>query len=815
MNDHDRNGKIYQWAVIAAGCAIALHSIHFMVTSTGWEMEWFALMAVAAFLTARGGIKLPQINSLLTVSDALIFLSVLMCGVHPAAVLAAFEAAVVSFLYTKQKIDRLFNMSCMAVSTYASGSFVLRFFGNFGTAFESLFVPLGVLALLQYIGNSVLVAVALGYRDRLNARTIWRENLFWTSISYFLGAIAAGAVYLAVAKLGFYSLFVALPILLITFFSYKTYVEKVETTNEHASKMASLYQSTLESLTMAIDAKDQVTHGHVRRVQVYALALAEALGHHSHAEIEGLKAASLLHDIGKLAVPEHILNKPTGLTSAEFSKIQAHPTIGAQILANVDFPYPVVPLVLHHHERWDGTGYPLGLKGEDIPFGARILAVADCYDALRSNRPYRRGFSIEKSLEIMRNEAGRSLDPSLVEEFVRVAPQAERKLAEAERRDDIYSFDELNTPQLWLDRRAHPGGEGLASANSVYLHIAAAHREVLALYEISQTLGSTLNVAEVLSLVSSTIGKIVEFDSGVIFLADEEDQSLTASHVIGEDASFLLNRQLRFGEGLAGWAAMHREPVVNAVPRIDFESLQFPDPEKYKRSLIYPLIDKGKLLGVLGMYSVSAMPYSADQVRMMEVVSKHAATALSNSLVFEETQETALTDRLTGLPNSRYMYLFFEQELMKAEKHNYPITLVMMDLDGFKRINDQYGHHVGDDLLREIAATLSNQIRREDILVRYAGDEFVAVLIGTTPEQTEEIQQRIQESVDGAEVETRKGRKISAGISTGKAIFPQDGRTLEELMIVADADMYRNKEERKMLAGVSLWQAAAAPPRPL
>lgn len=815
MNKLGRNGKLYQLAVILAGSVITAYSLRAMLTSRRWGVEWLVMMAIMVLLTARGGIKLPQIKCFLTVSDALVFTAVLLCGVYPAVMLGVYEATIASLRCTRERIDRAFNVGGIAISTFASASLVMKFFGNFGTSFETLFIPLGVLAFVQYLSNSVLVAIALGFRDKLSARVIWRENLFWTSISYFLGAVAAGVVYLTVARLSVYSLFVAVPILLITYFSYKTYLEKVEATNQHASKLASLYSSTLESLTMAIDAKDQVTHGHVRRVQVYAVALAEAIGYNSAGEIEGLKAASLLHDIGKLAVPEHILNKPTGLTSAEFRKIQAHPAIGAQILANVDFPYPVVPLVLHHHERWDGTGYPLGLKGADIPFGARILAIADCYDALRSNRPYRRGFSVEKSLEIMRNEAGRSLDPAMAEVFLTIAEKAERRLAEREQRDGIYSIDDCTSPQMWIDRRSHPGGEGLASANSVYQHIAAAHREVLSLYEISQTLSSTLNIAEVLSLVSSTIGKIVEFNFGMIFLADEQDQSLTASHVIGEDASFLLNRQLRFGEGLVGWAALHREPVVNAVPNADFEALQFPNPLKYKRSLVYPLIDKGKLLGVLGLYTIFDTLYSADQVRMMELVSKHAATALSNSLVFEETQETALTDRLTGLPNSRYMYLFFEQELMKAEKHNYPITLLMMDLDGFKRVNDQYGHHVGDELLQEIAATLSNQIRREDILVRYAGDEFVAVLIGTTVEQTEEIQMRIQEAIDNAEVEVRNGRKIGTGISTGKAVFPEDGRTLEELMIVADADMYRNKEERRMRAAAAASRAAAAPPRAL
>jgi len=597
-------------------------------------------------------------------------------------------------------------------------------------------------------------------------------------------------IYALGQRAGMYASLVLVPLFVVICFAYKFHLGKLRANSSHASKLADLYLSTVEALTMAIDAKDQINHGRVRRVQAYAVGLANAVGYNHEGEIEGLRAAALLHDIGKLAVPEYILNKPGRLTAAEFAKMSAHPTIAAEILSNVEFPYPVVPLVLHHHEKWDGTGYPLGLRGEDIPLGARILAIADCYEALRSDRPYRKGFSKEKSIEIMKREAGRTFDPRLMGAFLSVVGNIEKRLAEVEAHEE-QSDDHGHSFELAAPRKKS------RRISSVYQNIAAAHKEVLSLYEISQTLGSTLNLTEVLAIIASRIGNIVDFTSCVIYLYDQEKKLLSAAHVIGEDAEALLSLNIPLGSGISGQVAENREPAINRDPQPDLCYASRSGLERYRKSLIFPLAQKEKILGVLALYSVNDTPYGNDQIRLTELVSKHASTALHNALTFEETQESALTDRLTGLPNSRYMYSFFEQELMKAEMHNYPVTLLMMDLDGFKKVNDQYGHHIGDDLLKEIARVLSQQIRREDILVRYAGDEFVGVLIGTTSEQTDEVIARIQSAVEAFEIEVRPGKAVSVGVSIGKAVFPNDGTTLEELMMIADANMYRNKEERK------------------
>src|SRR5688572_9325574 len=185
-----------------------------------------------------------------------------------------------------------------------------------------------------------------------------------------------------------------------------------------------LHMAAIEALALAIDAKDQTSHAHIRRVQLYAGHLAAEMGL-PELEVQGVRTAALLHDIGKLAVPEHILSKPGPLTPEEFQKIRAHPKIGAEIIARVPFPYPVAPLILCHHERWDGKGYPAGLHGRQIPLGARVLSVVDYFDALTTDRPYHRAMAREAAVELLKQEAGRALDPEIVDRFLARLPDLE------------------------------------------------------------------------------------------------------------------------------------------------------------------------------------------------------------------------------------------------------------------------------------------------------------------------------------------------------------------------------------------------------
>jgi diguanylate cyclase (GGDEF)-like protein/putative nucleotidyltransferase with HDIG domain len=587
----------------------------------------------------------------------------------------------------------------------------------------------------------------------------------------------------------------SIPVLLLAYVTYRKYFAKVEASTNHIEELSRLYLATIESLTMAIDAKDQMAQGHIRRVRGMAEGLARAVGYPEE-QMEGLKAAALLHDIGKLAIPEHILNKPAKLSPAEFSKIMIHPVVGADILSNVEFPYEVVPIVKHHHERFDGTGYPDELRGEQIPLGARILAIVDCYDALTHKRPHRPRFTQVQALEMMRMESGRAFDPVLLEKFLDIV----RELDEASLDEPYEVTHSEPAPRFGLERSitgnlVHPGLGQRSPAEKAMRDITSAQREVLSLYEISQTLGSTLRLSEVLAIIAAKLEKVTEFTTLVIYLLD--DDVLRAAHVDGRGIELIKGMKIKMGEGETGWAAETRQVLICGTPVGDLSEPFGRHVEAYRSAAIFPLQRQDTLVGALALYSEEERGYSTDDVRLLETISRHAADAVFNALAFERTHESALTDTLTGLPNSRFMYGFFEQERSRADRLGYSLILMMMDLDGFKKINDTYGHHVGDDILRRTAQTVRRRLRLGDTLVRYAGDEFVAVLHDATEEVVQELKERLQEAVDNCAHEVRFGRVARVGISIGYATYQEDGYAIDELMEIADQRMYQDKIARK------------------
>jgi putative nucleotidyltransferase with HDIG domain len=296
----------------------------------------------------------------------------------------------------------------------------------------------------------------------------------------------------------------------------------------------------VEALALAIDAKDQTAQSHIRRVQVFAAGLAGALGMSAN-DIQGVKTAALLHDIGKLAVPEHILSKPGPLTKEEFEKIRIHPQVGVEIISGVPFPYPVAPLILSHHERWDGKGYPAGLKAEDIPLGARILSTVDYFDALISERPYHKAMSFDAAIGMLREESGKALDPRVVQTFIEMYPAL---AAEA---------DATQQPES-------------PARTAVFQDIALAHREIYALYEIAQAMGSSLGVADTMALISSKLSNIVPFSCCALFLYSEETETLKCKFATGVESEQIQQLTIRNGHGLTGWVASNRRPLVNGRP---------------------------------------------------------------------------------------------------------------------------------------------------------------------------------------------------------------------------------------------------------
>ncbi|HKV37104.1 MAG TPA: diguanylate cyclase [Pyrinomonadaceae bacterium] len=573
----------------------------------------------------------------------------------------------------------------------------------------------------------------------------------------------------------------------------------------HAEEMATIHMNTIESLAIAIDAKDQTTHGHVRRTQIYATQMGK-LFNVPESELSALHAGALLHDIGKLAVPEYILNKPGKLTEAEFAKMKIHPTVGGDILKRVNFPYPVEDIVRYHHEKWDGSGYPKGLKGEQIPLIARIISVVDFYDATRCDRPYRKGMKREDSLALLNNMVGTAFDPRVVKKFAEHVEEFDRLIASEDIQEQVASASVIDT-----ETSTKPDA-GLASdilgtpveEQSGFRSISEAQREVFALHEIAQTIGSSLNLSDTVTLVANKLKAIVPFDSCVIFLVNERSGKAVAAHAVGEEAELFSSRRITIGEGITGWAIANGRSMCNASPELDMVGISDEIVKRFRGVLVSPLVRDDGAFGAISLYSQSRTSYTTEHVRLLESVCQHASSALNNALTYEKTRESALVDPLTELPNARGFYMMLEQRIAECQRMNREsLAVLCMDIDDFKVVNDQYGHSIGDRLLASVAGVVRRELRQMDILTRYAGDEFVAIMPMASSKMAASIADRVRNTVEEQLFSVRNDTMIGLGVSLGVACFPEDGETSEELLTAAARRMQRDKHARKTILTVA------------
>ena len=784
--------RVYVVATIVVG--IILFAMQIPKATFTHPVLFIALLLLAS-VTAALKVYLPLTTggSTLSVSYAVDFASLLLLGPHETMLVAAGSAFSQCHLNTKEEnpaYRTLFSVASLIITVQGAG-FVFHWLGGEQTTMpiSSLARPLVGAATAYFLLNTGLIASAIALSTRQSIATTWHNNFLWSAPSYFVGAGAAALAATVVDLAGYWIAPFTFAPLYLTYRTYKVYMGRVEDEQRHVQQTSDLHLATIEALARAIDAKDQLTQSHIRRVQVYAAGLARAAGLGEN-EIQGVKTAALLHDIGKLAVPEHILSKPGPLTQEEFQKIRIHPQVGAEIIAAVPFPYPVAPLILSHHERWDGKGYPQGLKGEDIPLGARILTIVDYYDAVTTERPYHKALTHDCAVDLLRHEAGRALDPQLVLVFIDMLPT----LADELGAETQHQQPDEPAPIL-------PGSTaaGLvpASGNSAFENIALAHREIYALYEIAQSMGTSLGVSDTMALISSKLLKLVPWSGCALFLHNADTNALKCRFASGVDAPRLLNSTLRSGAGLSGWVAANKRTLINADPRVTFEAVGLETGTILRSAIVCPLHFNDTFIGCLALYHVEPNHYNDEHRRLIERIAEQAGPVIHNSIIFEQTQEDSLTDPLTGLPNRRSMFVHLSRELSRAERLKGEVAIIVMDLDGFKTINDTYGHAVGDHALREMSGALQDALRPYDLCVRYAGDEFIIVLASCSREMAEAKRHELQARVAEIQIEVRTGKHLRLAASAGASVFPHDGTTYEALLAEADQRMYRDKASRR------------------
>jgi diguanylate cyclase (GGDEF)-like protein/putative nucleotidyltransferase with HDIG domain len=654
-------------------------------------------------------------------------------------------------------------------------------------------------ALVFFLANTLPISFVIALTEGKSSRKVWSECYFWSFPYYLVGAAAVGLVGIVNQQAGWQTSLLVLPLIYWVYRSYRLYLgrleaekDRVEIEKRHVEEIASLNMRTIEALALAIEAKDHTTHTHLQRVRTYAVEIAKEIGL-APDEVEALRAAALLHDIGKLAVPEHIINKPGKLTPEEFEKMKVHPLVGAEILDRVAFPYPVAPIVRSHHERWDGSGYPAGLSGEEIPIGARILAVVDCLDALASHRQYRPAIPLDQAMGKVKEKAGTWFDPKLVE----ILEQRYRTLEGIAQSHEAGFIPSGFSKELRVQRGLAPatgfekGAENLQPESDFLTSIASARQEAQAMFELSQDLGNSLSLSETLSVLSMRLRKLILYDSIAVFV--NRNGWLLPELVSGENFRVLSSLKIRVGEGLCGWVAENCKPILNGNPQV--EAGYVADPDKYatlSSALAVPLEGLNGVVGVLAMYHCSPDAFTPDHLRILLAVASKVALSVENALKYQQAESSATTDFLTGLPNARSLFVHLAQEVARCSRTKTSLAVMVCDIDGLKKINDSFGHLEGDKLLREFSIRLKDACRGYDYVARMGGDEFVITAPGLTSEAALEKAVRLNQAAVEAGRHTC-GREVIT-LSVGTAFCPENGYDVEALLAEADRRMYSVKQ---------------------
>ena len=789
MKRHPLAGRIYVFAMIALGAVLMANAL------SSWELArpgLFAVLLIMSVISSAMKIDIPLGvgSSCISLSYAVDFTALLLLGPAPTmliAVASGWSQATFRMSVRNPAHKTLFSMATLAASVAAAGIAYTGLGGRYGSLPSSPLQPLMAAALMYFLVNSLAVAAAYALSSGRGVIRVWHDNFLWTISSYVVGAVAAGIAVEVFHRAGEWHTALAFVPLGLTYRSYRVYLKRIADEQRRASESAQLHRDSTEVLARAIQAKDQGGSRHVERVQYYATELADRLDLPER-DRQAVEIAALLHDIGKLAVPEHILSKPGPLTPDERKKMQLHAQIGAEIVGAVPFPCPVAPLIRSHHERWDGRGYPSGLCGEQIPLGARILSVVDCFDALTSVRPYRPALSADEAIQMVRDEAGKAFDPAVVARFAEMLPMLTPPANDGVTRRMPGS--QRTGEHTALERGGRIGADAFAE-------IASANRETNALYEIAQSMGRSMSLADTMAFVSEKLGALVPLSLCVLFVR-RGDEDLRCRFATGLHADRLENASITEGKGLSGWVVRHRRPLVNGVPAAEFSAAQASSAGLRLRSaLICPLVVGDGVIGTIAVYHDGVSSYTEDHRRVLDQVAHQAAAVVHNALIFERSQEQALKDGLTGLANPRALQFQAAKEIGRARRTADPFSLVLLDLDDFKVINDEYGHLSGDRALQEVARVLQQSTRSYDTCIRYGGDEFVILLPSCNRQEAEERCRELQHAVAALSLRAQDGRDIPLRVSAGASVFPDDGETYERLLMRADRRMYRNKAESK------------------
>jgi diguanylate cyclase (GGDEF)-like protein/putative nucleotidyltransferase with HDIG domain len=754
----------------------------------------FLVYLVVALATSGMKVVLPGVQGSTSLTFILIMLAMTQLTPPETLFLAVASAAAQQFWHSKGRVKIIhlfFNVSCIALA--AQTGIYLYHQSWFTNLREGELLGLTVAGIGYFIVNHVLVGVVIALTEGQSLESLVRHFCDWMFLYYLVGVSVAELVHRASERLGWSFTLALLPPLYLIYRSVRLYFSKMEQEKAHAESMAALHLRTIESLATAIEAKDECTGDHLRRVQVYSLELAKHLGLSSD-EVNALQAASILHDIGKLAVPDYIISKPGKLTPEEFEKMKVHTVVGAEILEQVAFPYPVAPIVRSHHEKWDGSGYPDGLKAEDIPIGARILSAVDCLDALASDRQYRRALPLDEAMNYVAGLAGKSFDPQVVDILKAHYREFEQLAQSTPLRNHKLSKDLIVSPEAAPDAGYEKSAAAAVASRTpdAVDSIAAVREEMRVIVDLALELSKTLRMEDILSILAARLKQLVPYDCLAIYV--QEKSFLKARYTSGLTSQVFASLEIPVGHGLSGWVVENRKAIVNGNPAVEPGYAEASGQlGALNSALSIPLGDGvEQLSGALTLYRTDKDAYTADHLRILLAIKNDIARAVDGAIRFQKAQEGAGVDQLTGLPTRSALVSYVQDGFVIQRK---PAIILLADVDEFRRINEHFGAAVADEYLKLVADILRSNSRKIDYVARTGPDEFVLLLAAARRDELAGKIDALHRLVANA-CRSLCGEE-SSGLTFGVACFPENGADAESLMAFAGQALAEAKEARR------------------
>jgi putative nucleotidyltransferase with HDIG domain len=665
-----QRGFTYQVIVTVIGISLWLMAVLYLgITYAVKEFSMF--LALIPIIIVMGmfiqhfqmplGLKFTKERMTFTLADSIVLLIACWFGLAAAVCFAGIEGFTSSRRTTRRLSSNLFSSAIMSIGAAVTsltfhwvmqnqlsdqtGSLSAR-------AMLTVGIAIFIASIVQIACNIILLSTLLALRHNKPIYQHWKHFL-WAVPMFLPNSAVATLLFYGVQYHLLLTLFVAVPLFFAIYFGHRQSQDSVK---KRIAVMEKAHRETIEALAVAINAKDEVTHEHVLRVQIYAACVARILGC-SDAEIEALKAGALLHDIGKIAVPDYILNKPGKLTATEFEKMKLHTIAGARILSRVEFPYPIVPVVRHHHERWDGKGYPDGLKGEEIPLTARILSVVDCFDAVREDRQYRKGMTRQEAINLVLQGSGTQYDPRVVNHFIGNLAEFEAEI-QAHRNMPVPTYGIEPNEELSESARAVLPAAGLADSEGDKKQdlIRLTYSQLTAVCELARSLMKAKNQNELLSIFTEKLQSIVSYELCSITLIEPTKGYNWVAHASGKYSLFLKERRILPEEGVTGWVLSNRSSLFNTDPNLDLPDSLIKECPEFRTLAVCPILKEEEIYGAVSLYSTNLVEYSQEHQNLLKETVALLASVLSTFSVKDLAKNPLATSEIVQSSPSTHIF---------------------------------------------------------------------------------------------------------------------------------------------------------------